>query len=49
MWYNADTRVKSVEDPVLAQRVFHIFDPPKHEEVAIFLWKISGFRMFVGL
>jgi hypothetical protein len=33
--YNGDIRVKSGEDPVLAQWVFNIFDPPKHEYVAI--------------
>jgi hypothetical protein len=30
-------RVKSGEDLVLAQMGFHIFDPPKYEEVAIYV------------
>jgi hypothetical protein len=38
-----------MKDLVLAQKVFHTLNPPKHEEVAIFRRKISGFRMFAEL
>jgi hypothetical protein len=34
---------------LLAGKAFWINDPPRHEEVVIFLWKINGFRMAVEL